>query len=56
MAGCPGRRNNNYCNYPLWKCKKCGNVGCQEKGCPNQGFDEFGRCRRCGESGTKESF
>ena len=55
MATCPGKRvkNNNPCNSSLYRCKKCGNVGCEQgdsSQCSNQGFryyavfvDEFSR-------------
>jgi hypothetical protein len=26
------------CSQPLYRCKKCGNIGCAMPGCRNQGF------------------
>lgn len=60
MASCPGKRSTRggACGSTLYRCKKCGNVGC-EKGrideCSNQGF-RAGKCLKCGASGQKEYF
>jgi hypothetical protein len=50
--GCPGKRGGIRCGAPLWRCRKCLNVGCMARGCTNQGFSG-GRCLRCG-SANKE--
>ena len=58
MASYTGRRENHSCMSQLYRCKKCGNVGCdqiQDGKCSNQGF-KFGKCLRCGASGQKETF
>jgi hypothetical protein len=52
MPSCPGRRtkNNSSCNKTLYRCKKCGNVGCDYSNfgeCTNQGF-QSGKCLKCG--------
>ena len=42
MASCPGKRGNSTCNGTLYRCKKCGNVGCDQSQlgkCTNQGFN-----------------
>jgi hypothetical protein len=57
MASCPGRRDNHSCSSTLYKCKKCGNVGCDQSSdgkCTNQGF-KSGKCTKCGNYG-KDSF
>ncbi len=30
MASCPGRKGNSRCLSTLYRCKKCGNVGCDQ--------------------------
>jgi hypothetical protein len=58
MASCPGKRDNHTCNSTLYRCKKCGNVGCDQSQpgkCTNQGF-RLGKCLKCGTSGQKETF
>ncbi len=59
MASCPGKKSNNQtCYQSLYRCKKCGNVGCDRNNigeCPNQAFN-CGKCMRCGANGQKESF
>lgn len=54
---CPGRRNNIQCGMTLYRCKKCGNVGCaqaQRGKCTNQAFASS-KCLRCGST-QKEIF
>jgi len=56
--GCPGKRDNHTCNAQLYRCKSCGNVGCdhgQDGKCTNQAF-KTGKCLKCGKSGQKELF
>lgn len=60
MANCSGKRKNDQtCNSSLYKCKKCGNVGCAKNStaeCSNQAFLESGKCLKCSTSGQKEFF
>jgi len=56
MSGCPGKCNGHTCMSTLYKCKKCGNVGCdqgQYGKCSNQAF-QFGICSKCGANGQRE--
>ena len=58
MSQCPGRRTttNSQCAVMLYRCKKCGNVGCdqpRENHCSNQGFKNQ-RCESCGAYNQKE--
>lgn len=50
MASCPGKRGSSTCSGIVYRCKKCGNVGC-DRGrageCTSQGF-KSGRCTKCG--------
>ena len=60
MSICPGKRkkNNSNCTSTLYRCKKCGNIGCEQNqpfDCSNQGF-KAGKCLKCGVSGQKELF
>jgi hypothetical protein len=60
MASCPGERKNPVrpCLSMLCRCKKCGNVGCDQSivgACSNQAF-RFGKCSKCGAQGQKEIF
>ena len=59
MAMCPGKRKNgSNCSSTLFRCKKCGKVGCDQatpQTCSNQGFAN-GKCQQCGTSGQKEQF
>jgi len=58
MAGCTGKKDAHTCGCLLFKCKKCGNVGCdqgQDDKCSNQAF-KGGKCVRCGAIGQKEMF
>ena len=59
MALCPGKRAKKVgsCGSILFRCKKCGNVGCQQAqggDCSNQGFSASSKCLRCGILGQKE--
>jgi len=56
MATCPGKygSNNSYCGATVYKCTKCGAVGCSKPGCSNQKFSG-GRCLSCGSNGTSKS-
>lgn len=60
MAACPGKRikTKSSCNSTLYRCKKCGNVGCEQGDstpCTNQAF-RYGKCLKCGATGQKENF
>ncbi len=59
MASCPGTKDGkNKCYATLYRCKSCGNVGCdqsQHGKCDNQAF-QSGKCNKCGKSGQKETF
>jgi hypothetical protein len=60
MAFCPGKKikTKGTCNGTLYRCKKCGNVGCDQgpsTACSNQAFD-LGKCMKCGARGHKERF
>jgi len=53
---CPGTKHSHTCGSVLYRCKSCGNVGCDQgtKGtCSNQAFTG-GKCMKCGKSGQKE--
>lgn len=56
MATCAGRylkgstSIQHQCSSSRYKCKKCGNVGCTNNDCPNQGFSGSGSCKKCGSS------
>jgi hypothetical protein len=57
MATCKGKRPENpngHCGGTLYKCGKCGSVGCgttvSGKGCSNNGF-KTGTCQKCGTPG-----
>lgn len=58
MANCPGKkRTGGICYGFVYRCKKCGSVGCehyQDGECSNQGF-KSGYCLRCGTLGQKEA-
>lgn len=49
MTMCPGKRNgrNGTCVGIVFRCDKCGNVGCDKSDCSNQGFAPF-KCLKCG--------
>lgn len=59
MPFCPGKKKNgSKCMNQLYRCKKCGNVGCDRPSdgeCSNQGF-KVGKCLKCGATGQKENF
>jgi hypothetical protein len=60
MATCPGKlKTGAKCTAPLYKCKSCGNVGCQSPeshACSNRAFDAGSKCMKCGKAGQKERF
>ncbi len=42
-----GGNGTRKCGAVLWRCKKCGAVGCLIDGCTQQKFHN-GRCMKCG--------
>ena len=43
--------NCRKCNHPLYKCKKCGNVGCLNSSCERKAVGNFANvCDRCGST------
>lgn len=53
MAQCAGKEGSVRCNRTLYRCKHCGNVGCDQASnasCPNQAFSS-GRCVKYGKTG-----
>jgi DNA-directed RNA polymerase subunit RPC12/RpoP len=58
MPACPGIKSstNSKCGtYSIYRCKKCGHVGCANNGCTNQAFSSY-QCLRCGAPSSRESF
>jgi hypothetical protein len=54
MATCPGKKKNGFgCQSGVYKCKKCGSVGCDNRDCGNRTFDG-GKCLKCGQYGMKD--
>jgi hypothetical protein len=54
---CPGMnmKTGSTCNSNLYRCQKCGNVGCDHHApgtCSNQGF-RSGKCEKCGKNDKK---
>ena len=47
MAICNENKGFGKCYSQLWKCEKCGKIGCTRDGCRNQQFKN-GRCMSCG--------
>ena len=37
-----------FCYGWIWRCNKCGNIGCSRDGCSTQRFYNGGRCMCCG--------
>ena len=52
MATCPGKKGSSTCYSSVYKCGKCGSVGCSVKGCTNQNFESI-KCLRCGQYDRK---
>jgi len=50
MATCQGQKTNNQpCGGSVYRCKRCGNVGCGHKECRNYAFEQgSGKCIKCG--------
>ena len=58
MASCPGKKDGHACMSSMYKCKKCGNFGCdqsQDGKCSNQAF-KVSKCLKCGAVGQKEVY
>ncbi len=50
---CNGRtERNTHCGEILYKCPKCGTIGCRSAKCTNAKFADMGKCSLCGASGT----
>ncbi|MDD2716572.1 MAG: hypothetical protein PHW04_11840 [Candidatus Wallbacteria bacterium] len=48
---CPGKRDGHICGRTIYKCKYCGNIGCQKvdnRVCSSVQF-QYSRCLRCGK-------
>lgn len=43
------KKNNSSCTGSLYKCKKCGSVGCSNQDCSNYNFHN-GSCMKCGST------
>lgn len=56
MRSCEGKRENGTrCGAVIYRCKKCGSVGCCTEGCTNQAFKSGSQiCHQCG-SNLKDS-
>jgi DNA-directed RNA polymerase subunit RPC12/RpoP len=57
MSACPGIKihTKSRCGTTsLFRCKKCGHVGCAQVGCSNQAFDSY-KCMRCGTPSSRIS-
>jgi len=58
MSTCSGKlKTGAKCTVPQYKCKSCGNIGCQSPeahGCSNRAFDNGSKCLKCNKAGTKE--
>ena len=54
-SACHGSVPNksNICGSLVFRCTKCGAVGCTKNGCSNQKFKD-GQCMSCGSHGTKK--
>lgn len=49
---CQAKRGGRTCYGPLYRCKKCGHIGCQNPDCPQKGFKMVsGPCVICGGFG-----
>ena len=52
MPTCKGNPHNqlsNVCGWSLYRCTKCGTVGCKHEGCSNYiGIHLAVKCRVCG--------
>lgn len=54
MASCPGRIQNQAGQHGgnVYRCTKCGAVGCRDHRCTNGKWSSGGGCLRCGAHGT----
>lgn len=57
MATCPGRLNNQSASHAgqVFRCTKCGAVGCRDERCSNYNLSSSGKCMRCGAYSTCKS-
>jgi hypothetical protein len=54
---CSGRKDGGTCcTSTVYKCKKCGSVGCAygNTNCSNKNFDVIGQCLKCGSREKEE--
>ncbi len=51
MAVCKGTRQGRNRNTMPYGCPSCGNVGSNQNGCSNQGFNINSKCSKCGKFG-----
>ncbi len=54
MPICQGKRGDRglACFNALYRCLKCGNIGCEQPDCTRKGFDS-GKCIHCGSKEKK---
>lgn len=54
MSVCPGKVGGRIGQHAgsVFRCSKCGAVGCREERCTNHNFTGSGRCNRCGHYQT----
>ncbi len=52
MAQCQAPKGGvRVCNQQEFRCRECGNRGCGNTECKNQGFERgTGRCLKCGKA------
>jgi hypothetical protein len=54
MPRCKGKKGKLDCIQSVYRCKKCGAVGCPSEGCSNQNWDYLRRCKKCGDQHREE--
>ena len=53
MSNCQGQKGGGRHLGLLYKCPKCGSVGCNASGCSGQNF-QSNRCMKCGRVGNPD--
>lgn len=54
MSTCQGNKGGTRHNGGLvYRCPKCGSIGCTASGCTNQNF-QSSRCMKCGKVGNPD--
>lgn len=48
---CQGRKGSGSHGGLVYRCTKCGSVGCVDSGCTNRNFNGS-RCMKCGKVGS----